>query len=514
MAAFFCMLAGCGLAEDFRELTQGNQLLSLSAPSEAAASAKASSQEAALQPPKVLTEIKLYPTIGALDNTQRNALLEIAAKNRKMIFDFQVRYISEHEVKSTNIVLPSGHTLYQDAEGYFVFSGGQVVHLRKDLNMSLDNPNHPLYDPNGLMHDALALAGCSLYDENGVLISFENVSGFFAATERTASYNNLIVNSFFACEVLDSTSLNVPLSVFGVATLEDAVDLYENALKNQKEGEEKGVMIGSAQYVPVVDTDALKLYFNGTDGFLLDVASLSLPRKETGDETPGMIDYYAFSRTAEAVYADTLAELGLHASYDPKDIVPNKPITLYNSYTHRVEEIVPIVMDTEGRLSLSLLSLRLLFGAELTLDGETKTLHLVTDPYYNRMVQHILGQEEQEASVRYVGSGSLDVTYLKQQEQRSASTDYLFEELEATTKPGVPQPIIRTPKSGQFVYPGSNTKIWISYYKRKGEPTSLRPTVQGDWVWNDVTGFWEGVSPLSGLMVVWHPSYSAPFTIR
>ncbi|MFA9381437.1 MAG: hypothetical protein ACERKO_10310, partial [Acetanaerobacterium sp.] len=453
---------------------------------------------------KKLLGIRLYPTIGAPLGAQRDTLLEYATQNHKRIFDYQVRYISENEVKSTNITLPTGHTLYEDADGCFIFSGGDVVHVRADLDASLENPNNPLYDTRGLLHDSLALGGGSLYDENGVLISFDDIGAFSSAEAQGLSYNNLIVNSYFACEVLDSEGLDVPLSVLGLSTLEDAQTLYDDA--------EDKVMIRGEGYVPVVRTDVLTLYYDGS-GFLIDVHSLALPRKADEDAKPGILDYYELAKAADVLYTQSLNEIGLAPSFDACDLVPGTAVTMYNPYSGKIEGITPIGVNAQGELTLSLEALRVMYGVQLMFDPGTETLHMLTDPLYLDLVEHILGNGETLCAAHYVGADAVDETYLVQQKERFSDDSYLFEEL-STVEEGVPRPIIRTPRTGQFVYPGSSTKIWVSYYKGKGEPVGLRPTVEGDWVWNDSTGFWEGVSPLSGQMVVWHPSYSAAFTIR
>lgn len=497
--AFVLALAGCSVAEDLSGRLQGGQKLTPS-------STPASSQSEEMQRTQQLNEILLYPAIGAQNTALSDVMLEFATINHKRIFDSQVRYLSENTVMSTNIILPTGHTLYQDENGYFIFSGEDVVYVRSDLNTSLEDPDSPLYDTRGLLHDWLKLNGDSLYDENGVLISFDDASVFTPAVTLPLKYNNLILNAYDATEVLDSNNLMVPLSTWGISTLSDAKKLYDLA--------EDKVMIRSKPYVPVVQTDALTLYFNGSDGFLIDIRSLSLPRKETEQGTPGILDYSQIAVAAQQLYTEKLNDMELAPKFEVSDLIAGKPVTVYNSYSARIEAITPIGKDSEENLTLSLDALRVLYGAQLMLDPNTDSLHLYTDPLYLNLVEHILGNDAPLLSARYVSDSMADETFLQQQEQRRTNSGYLTTLATTETQPGVPRPIIRTPRSGQFVYPGSSTKIWVSYYKGKGEPVSLRPTIQGDWVWNDATGFWEGVSPLSGMMVVWHPSYAAAFTIR
>ena len=498
-AAFVLALAGCSVAEDLSGRLQGGQKLTPS-------STPASSQSEEMQHTQQLNEILLYPSIGGQNTTLSDVLLQSATINHKRIFDSQVQYLTENTVMSTNIILPTGHTLYEDENGYFIFSGEDVAYVRSDLNTSIEDPDSPLYDTRGLLHDWLNLNGDSLYDENGVLISFDDASVFTPAVTLPVKYNNLILNAYDATEVLDSNNLTVPLSAWGVTSLSDANKLYDLA--------EDKVMIRSKPYVPVVQTDALTLYFNGTDGFMIDVHSLSLPRKETEQGTPGLLDFSQIAVVSEQLYTEKLGDMGLAPKFEVSDLTAGKSVTVYNPYSSRIEAITPIGLDGEGNLTLSLDALRVLYGAQLMLDPNTDSMHLYTDPLYLGLVEHILGNDMPLSSARYVNDATADNTFVRQQEQRRANSGYLTTLATTETQPGVPKPVIRTPRSGQFVYPGSSTKIWVSYYKGKGEPVSLRPTIQGDWVWNDATGFWEGVSPLSGKMVVWHPSYAAAFTIR
>lgn len=503
--AFVLALAGCGVAEDIGSLMHGRQQLAassgVSSPLTSEETKDAQEQEA-----QTLREIRLYPAVGAQLGGNNDVLLQYANENHRRIFDSQVRYISDHEVTSTNIILPTGHTLYEDENGYFIFSGEEVVRVSPQLSSSLEDPSNPLYDTRGLMHDWLILNGDSLFDENGVLVTFDDASEFVPVSAQPLQYNNLILNAYDATEVLDSTNLSVSLWVFGVSTLADAKRLYD-------ETEDK-VVIRNRLYAPVIESDALTLYFNGTDGFLIDVHSYTLPRKETDQGTPGVMDYSELAVAAEQMYTQKLNTIGLAPRFEVQDIIAGKPITVYNPYSGKIEAVKPIDVDGDGKLSLSLDVLRILYGVQLMIDPNTETLHLYTDPLYMGLVQHLLGKSVDLQPVRYIDDTTADQTYLQQQEERAENNGYLTTLASDETEPSVPKPLIRTPRSGQFVYPGSNTKIWVSHYKGKGEPVSLRPTIGGQWVWNNATGFWEGVSELSGKMVVWHPSYAAAFTIR
>lgn len=495
-AAFLLALAGCGVAKDLGSLAHGRQQLSASAP------ASASSEEQ--QEPQQPTDIRLYPAFGGWYAARDTVLLDYATENYRRIFNRQLRYLAEHEVVSTNIILPTGHTLYEDEEGIFLFSGAEVVRVKGELGASLEDPSNPLYDTRGLMHDWLSLGADALYDENGVLVTFENVASFTPVTAQEARYNNLIFNAYDAAEVLDSAGLTVPLSVLGVATLEQAKAVF-NAM-------EEPVMIRSKPYAPVWDSDALTIYYNGQDGFLIDPHSMTLPRKESEQGIPGILDYSELEDAALALYAQKLADTGLAPSFEVTDFTAGKSVTVYNPTSGKIEAVTPIDLDGQGNLSLSLEALRILYGVQLMLDPGTDTLHMYTDPLYPGIVRHILGKEQTLSPVRCISAATADETFLEQQQERAENGMYLTD-LAVKTEPGVPAPVIRTPRSGQFVYPGSGTKIWVSYYKGKGEPVSLRPA-SGDWAWNDATGFWEGISSLSGKMVVWHPSYAAAFTIR
>ncbi len=498
IVAFVLALAGCGVAEDLNGKLQMRQKF---APSSTPASSESEQQDA-----PVLSEIRLYPAVGAIYTAVSDRMLEYATENHKRIFDNQVLYLSENEVKSTNIILPTGHTLYEDKKGYFIFSGENAVYVRSDLKVSLEDPDNPLYDTRGLLHDWLVLNGDSLYDENGVLVAFEDAVGFTPAVTLPLNYNSLILNAYDATELLDSNSLTVVLSPWGVSTLSDAKKLYSSA--------EEKVMIRSKPYVAVVQTDALTIYFNGDDGFLIDIHSFALPRKQAEQGTPSILDYSQLATLAENLYTDKLNEMELAPKFEVTDLIAGKPVTVYNPYSAKIEAVTPIGLDSEQNLTLSLDALRVLYGVQLMIDPDTDSLRLYTDPLYRDLVEHILGNDPTNLSVRYVNEALVDETFLRQQEERKASSGYLTTLATTDTQPGVPKPVIRSPRSGQFVYPGSSTKIWVSYYKGKGEPVSLCPTIDGDWVWNDATGFWEGVSPLSGKMVVWHPSYAAAFTIR
>ncbi len=498
--AFILSLVGCSVTEDINTLVQGRQQLSQSS-----SESPAQPSESTAQPQK-LSPIRLYPTVNASMGGPDSVLLEYASENHRLIFDSQVRYLDEHEVTSTNIILPTGHTLYQDETGYFIFSGANVVYVRQDLNADLEDPDNPLYDTRGLLHDSLMLGGDSLYDENGVLVAFDDMSRFTAANTVSLVYNNLILNSYDAFEVLDSNRLSVPLSTLGLQTLGDAQASYQAA--------QDKVMIRSRPYVPVIQSDAIIIYFNGTDGFLIDVHSFTLPRKQTEERTPGILDYSKLADAASALHTQKLNAMGLAPRFEATDLIAGRAITVYNPYSAKIEEITPIEMDKDGSLSLSLEALRILYGVQLMRDPDTETLHLYTDPYYLSLTEHILGNSQSGSAVRFIGSDSVNEMYAQQQAERQTNRGYLSAVVTKENEPGVPIPIIRTPRSGQFVYPGSSTKIWVSYYKGKGEPVSLRPASGGDWVWNNATGFWEGVSPLSGKKIVWHPSYAAAFTIR
>lgn len=500
IALFLCLFGGCTLVESIAGTAAFGGKATLSTGS---ADTQVSSAASSAEP---LKDITLYPAVGALNDTQRKLLLDYATENHREIFNYQVAYISDSKATSTNIILPTGHTLYEDEKGRFIFSGGSVIYVKDTTETkNLEDPNNPLYNTE-LMRDALELGGRQLYDENGVLISFEDVSGFLPVTGTAVSYNNVIINSGFAGEELNSTTLNLPLSFFGLQTLEDAKSIYSKA--------EESVVIRGVSYVPVVHTDILSLYFNGRDGFLLDVQSLALPRKTTEKGVPGTLDYYGLQNTAEALYAGELNEMGLNPVFEATELIPNRKITVYNSFTGKLEEIAPLLQDENGTLSLSLEAVKILFGASITMDEETKTLHLLTDPYYPALTEQLLGSAQTDKQVRVVDEITSATEYQAQQQERLENDDYLIETKETASEASLPATVIRTPKRGQFIYPGSSTKIWKSGYAGKSEPAGLYPAMAGDWAWNSATGFWEGTSPLSGEKIVWHPSYGAAFTIR
>ncbi len=499
VTVLLCLLGGCRLAENIIDMSVFGRHPSLSD------STALSSSEASSSAP-VLKEITLYPAVGAVNEAQREILLNYAAQNYRELFNFQVGYISDNKVTSTNVILPTGHTLYEDEKGRFIFSGGSVVYVKgSEETENLEAPDNPLYDYS-LMHDALGLSGKQLYDESGVLISFEDTGAFTPVSSASVSYNNIILNVSFAAETLDSTSLNIPLSVFGMATLDDAKAAFANA--------EDVVMIRNGRYVPVVDNDILTLYFNGDNGFLLDVKSLILPRKPSDGGVSPMLDYYNLEKAAASLYTKALNEMELSPVFEAKDIVPNQKITAYNSFTGKLEEVTPLLTDDQGRLSVSLEALHVLFGVNLVMDNETKTLHVLTDPYYRSFVEEMLGGQKTTELLKSIDEQKAAPEFLQQQQGRMEDTSYLYEAAAVVVESGLPAPVVRTPKTGQFTYPGSHTKIWKSGYAGKSEPADLYPSMEGDWVWNSETGFWEGSSPLSGEKAVWHPSYGAAFTIR
>ncbi|SDM74712.1 hypothetical protein [Acetanaerobacterium elongatum] len=501
VALFLCLLGSCTLVESIAGTTVlGGQATLSSGSSNVPTSSAVSSSIMSLK------DITLYPAVGALNEAQLKLLLGYATENHREIFNFQVAYISDSKATSTNIILPTGHTLYEDEKGRFIFSGGNVVYVKDtEETKNLEDPDNPLYNTE-LMRDVLELDGRQLYDENGVLISFEDISNFLPITGTAVDYNNVIINAGFAAEALNSTTLNLPLSFFGLKTLDDAKMIYSQA--------KESVMISGVSYVPVVHTDILSIYFDGNNGFLLDVHSLALPRKTSHTGIPETLDYYGFENASKSLYTGPLNEMGLNPVFEAKELIPNQKITVYDSFTGKLEEITPLLADENGALSLSLEAVHIMFGARLTMDDGTKTLHVLTDPYYSGLTEQLLGSELTDKPVRVIDENTAAAEYQTQQQKRLENGDYLPETVETASEPSLPKTIIRTPKRGQFTYPGSSTKIWKSGYAGKPEPTGLSPTMSGDWVWNSATGFWEGTSPLSGEKIVWHPSYGAAFTIR
>lgn len=419
------------------------------------------------------TPMTLYAAIGKLEGADREILISYAQENYRRIFEYQVNYINETKASSTNVILPTGHTVYENENGKFIFSGDKAVYIYADESpaSSLKNPNNPLYNPE-IMRDVLKLDGSQLRDENGVILYLESGEDFKEVDPSDVSFNNVIVNASFAFELLDSTTLNLPLAEFGVADIETAKALYTGESADDKKGgkaEAKPApktIINGVSYAKIVDNDVFSIFFDGSEGFVVDFKTLYMPRQQNES---GMIDFNAYTGLVSKLYTSELNAMGITPAFAIGAITPNVPVTVYDSATGKILPVTLLNKDDEGKLSISLEAAQKLFGISFLIDEETKTLHVYTDPTAYALTQHFLGNPATTDIVKSVTSQNPDEAFVLQQEERYMDDSYIYEEAMEQSSLR-PTPVIRTPKSGQITYPAVQQKFGVPTTRAKASP--------------------------------------------